>query len=132
MKVLLNPTTQFLRFPELARLLKKRLYPYNRMDETVEWIENNAIDQFTNSRLILKLSTSLPDRIIHFYSDETMDDYALNGHIFHIVEVDRSEPWTIEIDDYGQESVLYLDTIEEDINFYGCEPSIEMQLREWY
>lgn len=130
MKVLLNPTRQFLKFPELTKLLKKRLYPYNRMYEAVKWIENNAIDQFTNPNLILKLSTSFPDRIIHFYSDDTMDDYAINGHIFHIVEVDTSEPWTIEIDEYGEESILYLDTIEEDINFYGCEPSIEGELRE--
>ena len=130
MKVLLNPTTQFLRFPELAELLKKRLYPYNRMNETVEWIENNAIDQFTNVYLASKFSISTPDKIIHFYSDESTDEYALNGRIFHTVEVDTSGPWTIEFDEYGIESILYLDTIEKDINFYGCEPFIEGALRE--
>lgn len=130
MKVLLNPNRQFSRFPELTKLFKKRLYPYNRMYETVEWIENNAIDQFTNAYSASNFSKNTPNKIIHFYSDESMNNYVINGHFFHTVEVDTSGPWTIEIDEYGIESILYLDTIEKDINFYGCVPYKEVYFRE--
>ena len=109
---------------EMQKIMDKYEFPYNRIGEIVNYIENNSelvVDVSASSILktkhhIGKLYSSFGD--VYGCCTETNKPSWFPTSSMQIAEVDTTRPWTIENYD-GKEYIRYLDVdvIHEDINY---------------